>query len=268
MMDQVKSTRITTDDGGDVVYSAAHGPYGDIQKTWVDNDAPKLKFSGKERDEYSELDYFGARYHNHQLYRFISVDPIINKGEALVNPQLWNLYSYCRNNPISYFDPDGRLERYKKGANKGKIRFDKKGEATLRHKDGYGGWIKAKVEYGIVYADDGTKILAYKNISGDERFDTNCHGNSFADGEFIINTPEVAKILEHDGYKDTKKPGKGDIAMWKDKATYVHSAPITDVQNGSVEVNNLGGNDTKATPKNVNGAWGSGKLTYRSKNSK
>jgi hypothetical protein len=37
------------------------------------------------------------------------VDPIINKTEALYNPQLWNLYAYCRNNPITYYDPDGRL---------------------------------------------------------------------------------------------------------------------------------------------------------------
>jgi len=38
------------------------------------------------------------------------VDPIINKEETLVNPQAWNLYAYCKNNPITYFDPDGRSE--------------------------------------------------------------------------------------------------------------------------------------------------------------
>jgi len=70
---------------------------------------PVLKFSGKERDHESELDYFGARYYNHTHSRFISTDPIINKEEALSNPQLWNLYSYCRNNPVTYLDPDGRV---------------------------------------------------------------------------------------------------------------------------------------------------------------
>lgn len=69
---------------------------------------PSLKFSGKERESGSELDYFGARYYGHSQYRFISVDPVINKNEALANPQLWNLYSYCKNNPITNFDPDGR----------------------------------------------------------------------------------------------------------------------------------------------------------------
>ncbi len=108
MPDQVNSVRIVTDGNGEVVYSAAYGPYGEIEKVWNDTYKPKLKFSGKERDEYTELDYFGARYYDHNHYRFNSVDPVINKEESLYNPQLWNLYAYCRNNPITFLDPEGR----------------------------------------------------------------------------------------------------------------------------------------------------------------
>ena len=109
MSDQINSTRIVTDDNGNVVYSEAYGPFGGVQKNWTKVYDPKLKFSSKEREAYSDLDYFGARYYDHNSYRFISVDPIINKAEALSNPQLWNLYVYCNNNPITYFDPDGRI---------------------------------------------------------------------------------------------------------------------------------------------------------------
>ena len=105
--DQINSTRIITDQTGTVVYSAAHDPYGGIQKTWVSTYDPALKFSGKERDAESGLDYFGARYFYTGHYRWLSVDPIINREEALANPQLWNLYAYCRNSPITYWDPDG-----------------------------------------------------------------------------------------------------------------------------------------------------------------
>jgi RHS repeat-associated protein len=108
MSDQINSTRIVTDDTGTIVHSSAHGPYGEIQKTWVNTYDPKLKFSGKEREAYSGLDYFSARYYDHNRYRFISVDPIITKEDALMNPQVWNLYAYCRNNPIKYADPDGK----------------------------------------------------------------------------------------------------------------------------------------------------------------
>ena len=107
MTDQINSSRIITNDSGNVVFSEAAGPYGDVQKTWTNTYDPKMKFSGKEREGYSDLDYFGARYYDHKSYRFNSVDPIINRVEALSNPQLWNLYAYCDNNPITFFDPDG-----------------------------------------------------------------------------------------------------------------------------------------------------------------
>jgi len=41
---------MVTDETGTVVYSAAHDPYGGIQKTGVSTYEPALKFSGKERD--------------------------------------------------------------------------------------------------------------------------------------------------------------------------------------------------------------------------
>ncbi len=105
--DQINSTRIITDSTGTVVYSAAFDPYGGLQKQWVNTYQPSLKFSGKERESRSEMDYFGARYYDHLRYRFISVDPVINKKKALSNPQYWNLYAYCGNNPITTFDPNG-----------------------------------------------------------------------------------------------------------------------------------------------------------------
>jgi RHS repeat-associated protein len=110
MSDQINSTRIVTDDTGTIVHSSAHGPYGEVQKTWTNTYNPKLKFSGKEPEAYSGLDYFGARYYDHNIYRFISVDSITSKKEALSNPQLWNLYAYSRNNPITFFDPSGMAD--------------------------------------------------------------------------------------------------------------------------------------------------------------
>jgi len=109
--DQINSTRIITDSTGTVVYNALFDPYGGIEKQWVNTYQPSLKFSGKERESKSEMDYFGARYYDHLRYRFISVDPMINKEEALMNPQLWNLYSYCRNNPVTFSDPNGTYEK-------------------------------------------------------------------------------------------------------------------------------------------------------------
>jgi RHS repeat-associated protein len=110
--DQINSTRIITDSSGAVVSSSLYDPYGGLQKVWVDTYHPKPGFSGKEREASTELDYFGARYYGHKQYRFLSVDPEINKEKALGNPQYWNLYAYCDNNPISKFDPDGRESNF------------------------------------------------------------------------------------------------------------------------------------------------------------
>lgn len=61
----------------------------------------------KERDSETGLDYFGARYMSSAQGRFTSPDePLADQDEG--NPQSWNLYTYGRNNPLSFTDRDGR----------------------------------------------------------------------------------------------------------------------------------------------------------------
>jgi len=75
--DNIGSTRMVTNNSGDVVYSNAFNPYGGIQQAWIDDFNPIQEYSGKERDEESGMDYFGARYYEHSSYRWTSPDPII-----------------------------------------------------------------------------------------------------------------------------------------------------------------------------------------------
>ena len=68
------------------------------------------EFTGKERHAETGLDYFGARYFSGAQGRFTSPDaPFADQFTA--NPQSWNLYSYTRNNPLKYVDPDGQSVR-------------------------------------------------------------------------------------------------------------------------------------------------------------
>lgn len=90
-----------------MVYSATYAPYGEIRTEQGTVD-PLLKFSGKERDVESQLDYFGARYYDRNIYRFISVDRKLVVDKAIIDPRRWALYPYCMNNPITLRDPDGR----------------------------------------------------------------------------------------------------------------------------------------------------------------
>ena len=76
------------------------------------NDNPRQKFTGKERDSETNLDYFGARYFSGAQGRFTSPDPKLFTARHLANPQKWNKYAYVRNNPLILIDPDGLDDWY------------------------------------------------------------------------------------------------------------------------------------------------------------
>jgi RHS repeat-associated protein len=69
------------------------------------------RYTGKERDQESGLDFFGARYYASMMGRFMSPDYSDDADTVpyadLTNPQSLNLYAYVNNNPLSLTDPDG-----------------------------------------------------------------------------------------------------------------------------------------------------------------
>jgi RHS repeat-associated protein len=70
-------------------------------------DGLRQKFTRKERDIETGLDYFGARYYSSTQGRFTSPDkPFADQFQT--NPQSWNTYSYVRNSPCNNIDAKGR----------------------------------------------------------------------------------------------------------------------------------------------------------------
>src|SRR5262249_24468871 len=62
------------------------------------------RYTGQISDDETGLYYYGARYYDPQLGRFIQPDPTIpDPGSS----QSYNRYSYCRNNPLNAVDPSG-----------------------------------------------------------------------------------------------------------------------------------------------------------------
>ncbi|MCM2263854.1 MAG: RHS domain-containing protein [Desulfuromonadales bacterium] len=116
--DPVGTPLAMTDSKGIKVWEADYLPFGEVyMETGAVNDR---KFVGKERDEESQLDYFGARYHYAKIGRFLAPDPVravdVNTGrinaQVLADPQGGNVYAYSLNNPYSVVDPDGRSPLY------------------------------------------------------------------------------------------------------------------------------------------------------------
>jgi|GEM_PF-1439766 len=136
--DMLGSVRTITNNAGAVVECYDYLPFGRMLGSGVggrgtcypdppdanyDSRAPQ-KFTGKERDAETGLDYFLARYYSGPEGRFLSPDEFNGgPGDALTgrditpsgplpyadigNPQSLNKFSYVYNNPLRYIDPDG-----------------------------------------------------------------------------------------------------------------------------------------------------------------
>jgi RHS repeat-associated protein len=110
--DHLGSSRLMTAYEGFPIWEATYLPYGQEHAA---GGAPPLapggqhyKFTGKERDTESGLDYFGARYYASALGRFVSPDPVLVNAAKHGDPQQWNMYGYVRDSPLVLLDPDGR----------------------------------------------------------------------------------------------------------------------------------------------------------------
>jgi len=117
--DQLGTPRMIFDQSGSLATTSRHDylPFGEEllavtsgrtrPRGYSASDGVKQHFTSKERDNETELDYFGARYYSGALGRFISVDP---ENFSLTDPQSMNKYRYALNNPFRYIDPNGGYE--------------------------------------------------------------------------------------------------------------------------------------------------------------
>jgi RHS repeat-associated protein len=100
--DHLSGTALVSDSSGGLVNEISYYPYGSTRSGDVPTDR---KFTGQRLDS-SGLYYYGARYYDPLIGRFISADTIV---QSFSNPQTLNRYSYCLNNPLKYIDPTGHV---------------------------------------------------------------------------------------------------------------------------------------------------------------
>ncbi|HLJ85745.1 MAG TPA: RHS repeat-associated core domain-containing protein [Candidatus Angelobacter sp.] len=107
--DQIGSSRLMTDGFGMPVWQGTFLPYGEEYNPELT--ANHYKFTGKERDTETNLDYFGARYYSSGLGRWLTPDWAANAVDVpyaeFADPQSLNQYTYVRNIPTVNIDPDG-----------------------------------------------------------------------------------------------------------------------------------------------------------------
>jgi RHS repeat-associated protein len=98
-----------TDNSAQVVHFETYLPYGgrlvnDFDSPVAQPNGNRLWFHGKAQDESTGLQYFGARYYDPVIGRFMGVDPATLEEDNL---QSLNRYAYGNNNPYKFTDPDG-----------------------------------------------------------------------------------------------------------------------------------------------------------------
>jgi RHS repeat-associated protein len=106
-VDALGSVRAVTNASGGTVRTHHYHPFG--EGVGVEATTDPMRFTGKPRDGETGLDYCGARYFAPRIGRFTTVDPILLVDRSIADPQSWNRYSYTKNNPLRYVDPDGRI---------------------------------------------------------------------------------------------------------------------------------------------------------------
>jgi RHS repeat-associated protein len=97
------SSNVTANTAGDRVTDLRYYPFG-LHR--YDGGAQKtvFRFTGQRIDASTDLYYYGARWYDPVVGRFLQADTIVpNPG----NPQSLNRYTYVLNNPLRYTDPTG-----------------------------------------------------------------------------------------------------------------------------------------------------------------
>jgi RHS repeat-associated protein len=91
------------DPNGAIVARYEYDPYGNVTaKSGSYADANPFRFSTKYFDAETGLSYFGGRYYNAGLGRWLNRDPLDELGGV-------NLYAYVGNDPLDRVDPLGEM---------------------------------------------------------------------------------------------------------------------------------------------------------------
>jgi RHS repeat-associated protein len=127
--------------------------FGETSTTGTDGNA--FKYNSKEFDPETNLYYYGARYYNPSIGRFLQSDMLSGN---LKDPLSFNKYTYVKNNPLKYIDPTGneaaQFEIYNINGQRVQDKTTKASTSNLA----------SGVYFCVVYDKDGNKLKVDKIV--------------------------------------------------------------------------------------------------------
>jgi len=260
-MDDYDNPRIMTDGVGQVTQRRDYMPFGEQlsagsgERTtglgYTSDTRVRQGYASKDKDEETGFNYFGERYYSSAVGRFTSPDTLMASGGAS-NPQTWNRYAYVVNNPVAYVDVNGELKRDKNG----KVKIFKYQFASVGHASGVSSsGFEIEIE-----TDKGRRVKAFMNsavpsmlgmrnsrtrqkFDFNTRHNFNCHGLTFAQGQFAISNDQVARILEDDYTRvdiaSGATPQAADVVIYFDSREITPENPRGIVHSATVSITDV-----------------------------
>ena len=102
--DHLGSSTRMADASGKQIKAIWYAPFGATVDEQGEAKA-RYRYTGKEKDD-TGLYYYGARYYDDQLGRFLAADSVL---PDVYDPQQLNRFAYVRNSPMKFVDPDGHI---------------------------------------------------------------------------------------------------------------------------------------------------------------
>jgi len=224
--DILGSASKTSNTSGAEVRAIRYDPWGATQAAWGSGTAVvKYTYTGKEQDA-TGLYYYGARYYDPALGRFLTLDAMGGN------------YVYANNNPVKYIDPDGNVST---AQNWGESRVPMSMIPGTPQYNAYQDSIRPSISGGSISEEDARSVLEggrneYSGLMTAERIENFKIRNS---GEFVqreVIEPASEGMMLAGG----STLGLKEIVATGGVAAVFSTGVQAYMQNGTVDLNRVG----------------------------
>ena len=198
-----------TDSTGAITKSYTYNAFG-VEKNIDDSDTNAFRYCGEYYDAETGTIYLRARYYDPAIGRFISRDSVTGKN---ADPLSLNLYTYCHNNPVYFYDPSGHSV------------FDKIGKAIKSKFDAGVSEIKKQTREGKLDLILDKTLSASKDTNDIYHIRQKCYQEPFGYNDFYDKV--FAKATSLTGTSMDRKKynfyvGDSEYILWAWKGDYIN----------------------------------------------